>query len=74
MVRGKGLNLTSGMLTGLLAMHKYRILAIPQFARISGVSYKHAAEVLLDLERRGMLGYLGFTSIPGQGKGNCSRV
>jgi hypothetical protein len=68
MLRGKGLSLTAGTLTGLVAMHKYRILAIPQFARISGLAYKHAAEVLLDLERRGMIGYLGYTSIPGHGK------
>jgi Replication-relaxation len=68
MVRGRGLSLTAGMLTGLVAMHKYRILAIPQFARISGVSYKYAAAELLDLERRGIIGYLGYTSLPGQGK------
>jgi hypothetical protein len=49
-------------------MHKYRMLSIPQFARISGLSYKHAAEVLLDLERRGVIGFLGYTNIPGQGK------
>src|SRR3954470_21081259 len=68
MLRGKGLSLTAGTLTGLVAMHKYRILAIPQFARISGLTYKHAAEVLLDIERRGIIGYLGYTSIPGHGK------
>ncbi len=68
MVRGKGLSLTKGALIGLVAMQKYRILAIPQFARISGLSYKHTAEVLLDLERRGIIGYLGYTNIPGHGK------
>jgi hypothetical protein len=64
----RGLSLTEATLRGLRFMHSYRIVAIPQFARIAGLSYKHAAEVLLDLERRGILGYLGFTNIPGQGK------
>jgi len=62
------MSLTEAALRGLRFMHSYRMVSIPQFARISGLSYKYTAEVLLDLERRGILGYLGFTSIPGQGK------
>jgi hypothetical protein len=68
MVKGRGVGLTTGVLTGLFHLHKYRMLSIPQFARVSRLSYKHAAEVLLGLEQRGVLGYLGYTSIPGQGK------
>jgi hypothetical protein len=67
-MRGKWLRLSKGTLTGLVAMHKYRILAIPQFARIAGLSYKYVAAELLDLERQGVVGYMGYTSIPGLGK------
>src|SRR4051812_29445245 len=62
------LSLTEGSIRALACMHMYRFLTIPQFARISGVSYKHGAEVLLSLERLEAVGYIGYTSIPGKGK------
>ena len=69
MTRGPGLTLTEGILAGLRGLHHYRFLTIPQFARVAGIRYKHAAEVLLSLERRSAVGFVGYTSIPGQGKG-----
>src|SRR3954471_18475452 len=62
------LSLTEGTIRALGVMHAYRFLTIPQFARISGVSYKHGAEVLLSLERVEAVGFIGYTSIPWQGK------
>src|SRR3954465_1245899 len=62
------LSLSEGTIRGLAYMHTYRFLTIPQFARISGVSYKHAAEVLLSLERLEAVGFIGYQSIPGKGK------
>src|SRR5689334_23436533 len=61
-------NLSDGTIRALLGMHAYRFLTIAQFAGLSGVSYKHGAEVLSALERQGAVGYIGYTSIPWQGK------
>src|SRR5687768_7144263 len=60
--------LTAGVLTGLLHIYKYRFLTISQFGRIAGFQRYHAAEVLRDLERWGMIGYFGYTGIPGHGR------
>jgi hypothetical protein len=65
---GARLSLTEGTIRALGFMHTYRFLAIAQFARISGVTYKHGAEVLLSLECLEAVGFIGFHSIPGQGK------
>jgi hypothetical protein len=64
----KGLALTQGTLSGLACMHKYRFLSIAQFARYTTVRYDHAAEKLRELENRRVVGYFGYTSIPGHGK------
>jgi hypothetical protein len=61
-------SLSEGSVRGLAYMHTYRFLTIPQFARISGVSYKHASEVLMSLERLEAVGFIGYQSIPGKGK------
>ena len=61
---GASVSLSEGTIRALLVMHAYRFLTIAQFAGISGVSYKHGAEVLLSLERRGAVGFIGYTSIP----------
>src|SRR3954451_21204323 len=61
-------NLTEGSIRALAVMHRFSFLTIPQFARISGVSYKHGADVLLSLERQGTVGFIGYTSIPAHGK------
>jgi hypothetical protein len=49
-------------------MQKYRFLSIAQFARFTAVRYDHAAEKLRELENRRVVGYFGYTSIPGQGR------
>jgi hypothetical protein len=64
----KGLSLTEGSLTGFSYMQQYRFLTIPQFARIAKVTYDYAAKVLNEMEGRRVVGYFGYTSIPGQGK------
>ena len=61
-------HLTPSILTGLCHMHKYRFLTISQFAAIANLTVHHVAEVLRDLERWRLIGYFGFTSIPGHGK------
>jgi hypothetical protein len=60
--------LTAGVLTGLSYLYKYRFLTISQFGRIAGFQRYHTAEVLRDLERWGMIGYFGYTGIPGHGR------
>src|SRR3954454_20832322 len=64
----KGLSLTSGTLDGLSCMQQYRFLTIPQFAKMTKVSYTYATRVLRKMEQRRVVGYFGYTSIPGQGK------
>src|SRR5690242_13293034 len=61
-------NLTEGTIRALVSMHNYQFLTIPQFAKISGVSYKHGTDVLLSLEHAGAIGFIGYTSIPAHGK------
>jgi protein tyrosine phosphatase (PTP) superfamily phosphohydrolase (DUF442 family) len=65
---GGRLSLTEGTIRALGLMHAYRFLTIVQFARGSGVIYKHGAEVFLSLERLEAVGFIGYTSIPWQGK------
>jgi hypothetical protein len=64
----KGLTLTEGTLTALLCMQKYRFLSIRQFSRLTGNRYDHAAETLREMENRRIIGYFGYTSIPGHGR------
>ena len=64
----KGLGLTAGALAGFSSMQQYRFLTIPQFALIVKVTYDYAARVLHEMEHRRVVGYFGYTSIPGQGK------
>jgi hypothetical protein len=64
----RGLTLTDGTLNALLCMQKYRFLSIPQFARITGNRYDYTTRILRELELRRVIGYFGYTSIPGQGK------
>src|SRR4051812_17883749 len=68
MPQRKGLSLTPGALAGLACMQRYRFLTIPQFARIAQITRRHAAEVLRHMEQRRIIGYFGYTSIPGQGR------
>src|SRR4051812_23369774 len=64
----KSRTITTGTLTGLSFMHKYRFLTVAQFAKIANFSNYHAADVLRSLERWGHIGYFGYTGIPGHGK------
>ena len=68
MQRWMVLTLTDGAVAGLLAIQRYRFLAIRQFARTAGFSFDHAAELLRRFESRGILGHFGHVGIPGQGK------
>ena len=62
------LTLTAGTLRGLFLMHTYHFLTIPQFANASGFSLDHASVTLRSLAARGLIGFFGFTAIPGHGK------
>src|SRR5215213_5010322 len=64
----KVLTLTEGAVTGLVFIHRYRFLTIPQFAHTAGFSFDHAAEVLRRFESRGIVGHFGHVGIPGRGK------
>ncbi len=68
MAVSRGRTLSEGVLTGLYFIQKYRSLTIAQFAQAANFSRYHAAEVLRDLERWGMVGYFGLVFLPGQGK------
>src|SRR5215213_11642553 len=60
--------LSAGVMSGLSYLYKYRFLTIAQFAKITGFSNYHSAEVLRDFERWGMVGFLGNIFLPGSGK------
>jgi len=68
MERWKVLTLTEGTVAGLVAIHRYRFLTIPQFAQTASFSFDHAAEVLRRFESRGIVGHFGHVGIPGRGK------
>ena len=67
-VKGKGVVLTPRLLQGLTMLHRYRFFTIPQFAAASGFSPDHAGEALRNLEKIGLVGFLGFTPLPGAGR------
>jgi hypothetical protein len=46
-------------------MQKYHFLTIPQFANAFGFSLDHASVTLRSLEARGIIGFFGFTALPG---------
>jgi Replication-relaxation len=62
-----GLRLTENALLGLFYITRYRFLTIAQFARLSGMHYNYTSELLKGLTKRGVVGFFGHTSIPGQG-------
>lgn len=64
----KNLTLGEGSLRALRLMRLYRFLTIKQFGKAAGYSEYNARDVLRKLEAFGMVGYFGFTSIPGHGK------
>jgi hypothetical protein len=62
------MGLSEGTLRGMHYVQEYRFLTVVQFARIARFSNYHAGDVLRKLEGRGIVGYFGYTGIPGQGK------
>src|SRR4051794_2542348 len=68
MERGESLIVTPGAVLGLFFMQRYRFLTITQFAAVTGLSYKHTADLLRGFESRGHIGYFGHVRIPGHGK------
>ena len=64
----RGIALSEATLQGLFFIHRYRFLTIAQFARVTGLSNYHAAELLRRLEKLGALGYFGGVFLPGSGK------
>jgi protein involved in plasmid replication-relaxation len=65
---GERLIVTPGAILGLFFMQRYRFLTITQFAAVTGLSYKHTADLLRGFESRGHIGYFGHVRIPGHGK------
>jgi hypothetical protein len=61
-------SLTPPIVVGLFFIQRYRFLTIVQFATASGLSRHRAEDLLLSLERRGILGHFGHAYIPGHGK------
>jgi len=68
MPRAKPFTLSAGALQGLFFLQKYRFLTIPQFATAADFSVDHAGELLRTLASRGLVGFLGFVPLPGQGR------
>jgi hypothetical protein len=68
MAQSTGRSFSTGTVTGLHFLQKYRFLTILQFAEIAGFSPYYTGAILRDLERWGLVGYFGNTGIPGQGK------
>jgi hypothetical protein len=62
------MGLSEGTLRGMQYIQEYRFLTVSQFARVARFSNYHAGDVLRKLESRGIIGYFGYTGIPGRGK------
>jgi hypothetical protein len=67
-------SITPPIALGLFFIQRYRFLTIVQFATASGLSRHRAEDLLLSLERCGILGHFGHVHIPGQGKSNERRA
>jgi hypothetical protein len=64
----KGIAISEATLRGIYFIHRYRFLTIAQFAKVTGFSNYHAAEILRRLEKLGACGYFGGVFLPGSGK------
>ena len=49
------LTLTNANLTGLFYVNRYRFLTIAQFAKVAGLSKRHAEDLLFTYARRGIV-------------------
>lgn len=61
-------SITPATLQGLLAMHRYRLLSVDQFARSAGLKASHVRDVLRVLERKKLLGSIGNVGLRGGSK------
>lgn len=61
-------SITPNTLSGLLAMHRYRLLSVAQFARASELKPSHVRDVLRVLERKKLLGSIGNVGLRGGSK------
>lgn len=68
MVKVVSLSVTDVTLAALSAILAYRYLSVHQIATICAIKPKSASEMLLRLERHGLLGHFGNTGIRGYGK------
>jgi hypothetical protein len=66
--RGFDLSVTEVTLAALLAICAYRYLSVKQVAMMVGIRPKSSSEMLLNLERKKLLGFFGNTGIRGYGK------
>ncbi|WP_247226119.1 replication-relaxation family protein, partial [Yoonia sp. F2084L] len=62
------LSISDVTLRALSAINAYRYLTVVQVATITGVNTKSASEMLLRLERHGLLDHFGNVGIRGYGK------
>jgi hypothetical protein len=68
MPRGSDLTLTDGAILGLFYVQRYRFLTVDQFSRVTGLNRSTAGDQCRMLERHGVVGYFGNTSLAGHGK------
>jgi len=68
MPRGSSLTLSGNTAVGLFFIQRYRYLTINQFAQAGDLNRSTAGDQLLHLERHGLLGHFGNTSLAGHGK------
>jgi len=61
-------SITQASLQGLLAMHRYRLLSVDQFARASGLKASHVRDILRVFERKKILGSIGNVGLRGGSK------
>ncbi|MEQ8694458.1 MAG: replication-relaxation family protein [Gammaproteobacteria bacterium] len=63
-----GVTITLHTLEGLLALHRYRLLSVDQFARASGLKASHVRDVLRTFERKSLLASIGNVGLRGGSK------
>ena len=60
--------LSEAIVRGLLAIHRFRLLTVAQFARVSKLNAEYAREKLRELERKRFLGSIGNVGLRGGSK------
>ena len=64
----RNISVSPTTLLGLLALHRYRLLSVTQFARASGLKPNHVRDVLRIWERQKLLGSIGNVGLRGGSK------